>query len=202
MSTLTLLPLVRVADGVQPNEDWRLSIAVYLDDGVTPIDLSLLSFTLQVGAFATLTSPSNGLVVSGPSNNVLSITALAAETAAWPVGVNAITLTATDGVYTQDVFALSTLSVGSPQVARVSLIVAPDPALRSIASPIPVALAAALQALQPAAIANSLIGLTSAELLALAQALIASLPVQTGPNAPVDSGQAFINSSGYVVIGQ
>ena len=202
MSTLTLLPLVRVADGVQPNEDWQLSIAFYLDDGVTPIDISSLTFTVQVGAFASLTSAGGQIAAAGPSNNVLVITALAAQTSTWPVGVAALSLSATDGVYTRDIFALSTLSVGSPQVARISLLVAPDSTTRSIVAAVPAALAAALQALEPAALASALAGLSSPDLFNLAQAICASLPVQTGSSAPVNSGQAFINTSGFVVIAQ
>ena len=54
MSTLTLLPLIQVSDGVQPDEDWRLAIAFYLDDAVTPITLSASRSRLSVGSFATL----------------------------------------------------------------------------------------------------------------------------------------------------
>ncbi|MDE3176678.1 MAG: hypothetical protein KGM15_11310 [Pseudomonadota bacterium] len=202
MSTLTLLPLVRVTDGVQPNEDWQLSIAYYLDDGVTPINLSGLTFTLNVDTFATLTSAGGGIVVTGPSNNLLVITALAAANSIWPSGLYSMSLTASDGLFTRELFAYSTLAVGSPQVQRVALLVAPDPIPRSIASPLPAALATAFQALQPSAISAALTGLSSSQLVTLSQALFASLPVQTGTQAPVASGQAFINSSGYVVIAQ
>lgn len=202
MSTLTLLPLIRVSDGVQPDEDWQLSIAFYLDDGVTPVPLTGLGFTLSVGAFATLSTSEGQIVVSGPSNNLLVITALSAEKASWPRGVFPISLTATDGAATRELFASSTLAIGSPQVARVSLIVAPDSNPRSVAAPIPAALAAALQALQPMELAAALAALTSSQLSALTQALFSALPVQTGSGAPVPTGQAFVNSSGYVVIAQ
>ena len=43
MSTLPLLPLVQITDGVQSDEDWRLSIAYYLDDAITPIPLDGLA---------------------------------------------------------------------------------------------------------------------------------------------------------------
>jgi hypothetical protein len=202
MSTLTLLPLIRVSDGVQSDEDWQLSIAFYLDDGITPVPLSGLSFTLSIGAFATLSTSSGQVAVTGPNNNLLVITALASEKASWPQGVFPITLTATDGSATRDLFASSTLSIGSAQVARVSLLVAPDSNPRSIAASIPAALAAALQALQPTALAAALAGLTSSQLGVLTQALFGAMPVQTGSSAPVPSGQAFVNSSGYVVIAQ
>jgi len=202
MSTLTLLPLIRVSDGVQSDEDWQLSIAFYLDDGATPVPLNGLSFTLSVGGFATLSSSGGQIIVSGPDDNLLVITAPAAEKATWPQGVFAITLTATDGSATRDLFASSTLSIGAAQVTRVSLIVAPDSIPRSVAAPIPAALAAALQALQPTELAAALAGLMNSQLGALTQALFAALPVQTGSNTPVPSGQAFINSSGYVVIAQ
>jgi hypothetical protein len=202
MSTLTLLPLIRVSDGVQSDEDWQLSIAFYLDDGVTPIALSGLSFTLSVGAFAALTTNDGQIAIAGPNDNLLVITALAAEKQNWPQGLFPITLTATDGSATRDLFASSTLSIGSPQVSRVSLIVAPDSIPRSIAAPVPAALSAALQALQPTELAAALTGLTSSQLNALAQALFSALAVQTGSSAPVPSGQAFVNSSGYVVVAQ
>ena len=202
MSTLTLLPLIRVSDGIQSAEDWQLSIAFYLDDGVTPVPLDGLSFTLSVGGFATLSSTNGQIAVSAPNNNLLIITALAAERAGWPQGVFPITLTATDGSAVRDLFASSTLSIGAAQIARVSLIVAPDSTPRSVAAAIPAALAAALQALQPTELAGALAGLTNLQLGALARAIFGALPVQTGSSAPVPSGQAFINSSGYVVIAQ
>ena len=202
MSTLSLLPLIKVTDGVQPGEDWQLSIAFYLDDGVTPVDLSGLTFSLSIGALATLSSASGQIVASGPLDNVLAITALAAETTNWPVAVYSLSLVASDGTYTRDIFALSTLAVGAGQVARVSMIVAPDNTPISLAAPIPSALSAAFQALQPAAIAAALATLPSSELSVLMQALVSSLPVESGSTAPVPSGQAFINSSGYMVIAQ
>jgi hypothetical protein len=202
MSTLTLLPLIRVADGVQFDEDWQLSIAFYLDDGVTPVPLSGLSFSLSVGAFAMLSTNAGQIAVSGPNGNLLVITVLAAEKENWPNGVFPITLTATDGSSTRDLFASSTLAIGSGQVARVSLIIAPDSIPRSIATPIPAALAAALQALQPTELAAALGSLTSSQLGALSQALFGALPTQTDAGAPVPSGQAFVNTSGYVVIAQ
>jgi hypothetical protein len=202
MSTLSLLPLVKVTDGVQPGEDWQLSIAFYLDDGVTPVDLSGLTFTLSIGALATLSSATGQIVASGPLANVLIITELGAQTTNWPVAVYSLSLVASDGTYTRDIFALSTLAVGAGQVARVSLIVAPDNTPISIAASVPAALSAAFQALQPTAIANALAALPSSELTALMQALTFSLPVQSGATSPVSSGQAFINSSGYMVIAQ
>lgn len=202
MSTLSLLPLVKVSDGVQPGEDWQLSIAFYLDDGVTPVDLSGLSFTLSIGALATLSSSNGQIVSSGPLANVLAITALATETMSWPTAIYSLSLVASDGIHTRDIFALSTLAVGAGQVARVSMIVAPDNTPISIAAAYPSALSAAFQALQPATIATALATLPSSELSALMQALVSSLATQSGPDAPVSSGQAFVNSSGYMVIAQ
>ena len=199
MSTLSLLPLIRVSDGVQINEDWRLAIAFYLDDGVTPVSLDGLTFTLNVGAFATLSTGSGQISVTGPLDNVLNIVVLAENKSAWPSGVFALSLTASDGVGARDLFAQSTLSIGAPQVARVSLLTAPD-ALRAIAAPLPAALAQAFQALQPGNVAVALAALPATQLSLLAQAVFASLPVQSGANAPVNAGQAFVNSSGYVVV--
>jgi hypothetical protein len=111
-------------------------------------------------------------------------------------------LSVTDGVYTRNLFALSTLAIGSPEVPNVSLLVAPDNTPTAIVSTLPAALAAAFQALQPAAIASAIANLSSSDLTPLIQALIGALPSQTGAGAPVPSGQAFVNDSGFVVIAQ
>jgi hypothetical protein len=140
------------------------------------------------------------IVVSGPSNNLLVITALAAQKASWPTGVYPVSLSANDGAYTRDLFASSTLAIGAPQIASVTLTVAPDNMSRSVVARVPAALAAALQALQPAALASALAGLDASDLSLLVQALFAALPIQVGSSAPVAAGQPFINSSGFVVI--
>ena len=140
--------------------------------------------------------------MTGPSDNVLCITALAADKAGWPTGVFPLSLTVSDGTGVMDLFARSTLTIGSAQVAKVSLVVAPDTRPHAIASPLPAAFAQAFQSLQPLNIATALGALPAAELSGLIQALVSSLPVQTGDGAPVSSGQAFINKSGYVVIAQ
>jgi hypothetical protein len=202
MSTLTLLPLIQVSDGVQPDEDWRLAIAFYLNDAVTPISLVGLTFTLSVGSFATLSTGSGQITVVGPSSNVMNVAVLAENKATWPIGVYDLSLTVSDGVRARELFASSTLAVGSPQVARVSLLVTPDTVPRSIASPIPAALAQAFRALQPESLASALASTSSSQLAGLAQAVLAALPIQSGAGVPVLTGQAFINNSGYVVIAQ
>jgi hypothetical protein len=202
MTNLTLLPLVRLADGVQIGEDWSLAIAFYLDDGVTPISLNGLSFTLMAGGLVTLTSGSGQISVSGPGDNVLVIFCAASITSSWPSGVVDLSLTATDGVSTRELFALSTLAVGAPQVARITLLVAPDTVPQSLVSPLPAALAQAFQALQPSALVATLAALPADQLTVLSQALIAALPPQTGSSPPVPTGEAFVNVSGYVVIAQ
>lgn len=201
MSTISLLPSLIVTDGVQINEDWKLSIAFYLADGVTPIPLTGLIFTVNIGNIATLNA--NQIAIAGPSQNVLLISAYAMQTKNWSTGVYPLTLSVTDGQYTRSLFISSTLSVGSAQLASVTLAIAPDTVPNALASPISAALASAFQALQPGPIATSLANLSSTQLFGLTQALFATLPIQgAGQPAPVSTGQPFINSSGFVVIAQ
>lgn len=202
MTNLTLLPLVRLADGVQIGEDWSLAIAFYLDDGVTPISLNGLTFTLMVGGLTTLSSGAGQITASGPSSNVLAISCAAAITSGWSPGVVDLSLTATDGLSTRNLFALSTLAIGAPQVARIKLLVAPDAIPQSLVAPLPAALAQVFQALQPSSLVANLAALPAAQLAALSQALFAALPSQTSLSPPVSSGAAFVNVSGYVVIAQ
>lgn len=202
MTNLTLLPLVRLADGVQIGEDWSLAIAFYLDDGVTPISLSGLSFTLVVSGLTTLSTGSGQIMASGPSNNVLAISCPASITSGWSPGIVDLSLVATDGVSTRDLFALSTLAIGAPQVARITLLVAPDAVPKSLVSPLPAALAQAFQLLQPSSLVAALVALPGSQLATLSQALLAALPPQTSAAPPVPTGGAFVNVSGYVVIAQ
>jgi len=157
---------------------------------------------LSVGSIALLSSAGGQISVSGPSNNVMNVIVLAANKASWPTGVHDLDLSVSDGVNTLDLFASSTLSVGAAQVARVSLLVVPDTVPRSVAAVLPAALGQAFQALQPTSVAAALAALPDTQLTGLAQAIFSALPVQSGPGAPVSTGQAFINNSGYVVIAQ
>ena len=203
MSTISLLPLVKVVDGVQPDEDWQLTLAYFLDDGATPVDISALTFSLRIGALATVSSASGQIAVSGPFENLLVITVLAATKASWPIGpIRHRALRRAMETYSRDLFARSTLAVGGAQTPRVSLVVAPELGQRAIVAPVSAALAAAFQALQPSAIVAALASLAAEDLQTLAQALIQSLPVQTGAISPVPAGRPFVNFSGYVVVEQ
>jgi hypothetical protein len=151
---------------------------------------------------ATFVSGSDNILVTGPSSNLLLITVLSTQKLSWSTGIYPLSLTVSDGVYTRDLFAFSTLTVGATLLAHVSLIVAPDVVPHSVVSPISSALANAFQALQPASISAALAALPGAELSLLTQALLGALTTQSGSSAPVPSGQAFVNESGYVVFAQ
>jgi hypothetical protein len=200
MSTLFLLPLIQIVDGVQTNEDWRLSIAFFLEDGITAIPLTGLTFSLAVGNISNITSTSGNITITGPTNNILTINVLATQKSSWTPGFYSLSLTASDGNSTRDLLASSSLTIGASLPTSVTLLVAPDSTSTSVAAPISMALSSAFQALQPTALAAALSGAPAATLLPLVQALVASLPIQSGPNAPVASGEAFINSSGFLVI--
>jgi hypothetical protein len=53
-----------------------------------------------------------GIVISGSLSNILTATCTALNNAGWAAGAYSMTLVATDGVLTQDIFANSTLTVG------------------------------------------------------------------------------------------
>lgn len=183
MSTsIGLLPLYRAIAGVQSDEDWALSLAFYLADGVTPISLAGISFagalTPQWGA--TISLGGAQFAISGASSNILTLTVLAAAKAAWGLGAYQFTILASDGVSERDLLGNSTLTVGAPQVLTLTPIVAAGGAPGNLISYLPAAL-------------------TPAALLAAA---FSALPnVQRGAAVPA-AGQPYVNQSGYVVIAQ
>jgi hypothetical protein len=75
-TNIFLLPLVEIEFETGANEDWLDSVLYYEDDGVTPIDLTGISFRMQVrkrAEDATVyidASTDNGLLSAG-SNGVL-----------------------------------------------------------------------------------------------------------------------------------
>lgn len=197
MSSVQLLPLLRVSAGVQADEDFSLSLAFYLSDGITPINLSGLTFIAKVGVLTTAVSASGALVVSGASNNMLTLTILAATKSSWCAGAYPLSLLASDGVYTRDIFALSTLTVGAPALNSLTTLVAPGGSATSIATATSSALASAIAAAQPATLAVALAALPSSTLAPLAQAVIAALPMEApGAFAPISSG-AYIDWQGH-----
>jgi hypothetical protein len=117
MSNILLLSLQQVIAGVEADEDFAPPPLQFFEaDGVTPIDLTGIAFTARVGMFPPLTSSGGGIEVSG---NSLTFFAPAAAKA-WRTGRFPFTLLASDGTFTRDVFASSTLTVGQPASFSVS----------------------------------------------------------------------------------
>ena len=119
MSSIEALPLLTTITGVQTNEDFIYSLAFYYDDNITAIPLTGINFTASVGTIATLSTSNGAIVVSGTDDNILTITEYAASKTSWLAGSYPLTLLATDGTYTRDIFAQSQLVVGAPYITSV-----------------------------------------------------------------------------------
>lgn len=119
MSNLGLLPIFEVHAGAQVDEDLALSFVFSLADGVTPFDLSGITFTAtlwneQAPAFVMVGE------ISGASHNILSFSATAQEKSSLKKGVYLFTVLATAAEGARDLLGHSTLSIGMPQVTKVS----------------------------------------------------------------------------------
>jgi hypothetical protein len=146
------LPLLQANIGVGSDEDLVIALGFTMADGVTPLSLAGISFTaaatslLTGTTIATLSSLGGEVVISGASSNFLTITELAAAKAAWGVGAYALTLTASDGTYTKDVFVSSSVIVGAPSPLSVTVVRAGGAAAVSAASAAQLVAPAAVQA--------------------------------------------------------
>ena len=108
ITTIESLPLLRVSIGVGTDEDLAFTLPPFMaSDGVTPLALTGITFTLSIGALAVLTSASGALTVSGSASNVLSVFQAAAGKTAWLAGVYPMSLLAADGTFTRDLFTQS-----------------------------------------------------------------------------------------------
>ena len=140
------LPLLQASIGV-------IALGFYLSDGVTALSLAGISFMAGVTSLltattnATLSTAGGQIVVSGGSSNLLTITELAAAKAAWAHGAYALSLTASDGTFSKDVFVSSAVTVGAPSPLGVTVIRAAGVASVSVASPVPPIATAAVQAI-------------------------------------------------------
>lgn len=134
MSAISLLPLLKVSAGVQTDEDFTLAIAFYLSDGVSPINLTGISFTSRIGSIFSASTAAGTLSITGANSNNLVFAVPASAKASWPTGAYTLSLLATDGTYTRDVFAMSTLTVGAPALDTIAPLVAPGGAPTSVAS--------------------------------------------------------------------
>lgn len=187
MSNLPLLSLQQVVASVQPDEDFAPPPLLFFQaDGVTPISLAGINFTAKIGSLATLTSAAGGgITVSG---NALTLNIPAAQKN-WATGRYPFTLLGSDGTTAQDLFASSFITVG--QAASFSIVPFRGGGSVNV-----------LTGFTAPAFLASFMNLSPTQQAIIAQAIIAVLPVQTGPNAPVNAGQGFINSSNFVVIAQ
>lgn len=120
-TNIELLPIVNITIGVGQDEDLIIALEAFQSDGVSPLLLAGITFTATVTALphgpvvATLSSTGlvPGIVISSLQRNILTITDYAAEKP-WKHGVYSIRLLADDGVYTKEIFALSSITVGPP----------------------------------------------------------------------------------------
>ncbi len=117
-TNISLLPLQQVTASVEADEDFAPPpILFFQSDGVTPIDLTGIAFTAWIGNNPALTSAFGGAIaVSGNSVSFF----VAASAKEWPTGRYSFTLLASDGTFTRDIFANSTLTVGAPAAFSVS----------------------------------------------------------------------------------
>lgn len=182
--------------GVQRNEDFAPpALAFYYADGVTPLSLVGVTFSAYVGTNEVSTT------VSGAGNNVLSLFAPNADMAGWFPGTYPLTLLATDGTEFHSLFAFSTVTVGAPVLDSV-IMLGISGGVSTIVSPTSPVLAELLTETEPAAMATALAGLSSAQLSALAQAIAAAYPRQTGTSAPVPTGETFVTIDGFLGVAQ
>ena len=182
MTNILVLPLLQVTTGVQTDEDFQFSAAYYYSDGATPVSLSGITFTCAIGNIAT---PSVSILSA--AENVISIEVPAASKDAWPEGTFPFYLLATDGTYTRNLTANSYVTVGEPSIQGVVSFDVPGSI--SSAGSIPV---------------SSVLDQIWAQLgpVAVLSYIAANIPIQTGDDAPVATGQLFINLSGYMVMAQ
>ncbi|WP_298353935.1 hypothetical protein [Rhodoblastus sp.] len=155
MSNILLLTRQQVIASVEADEDFGpWTISFFEADGVTQIALSGISFTASVGSYPALTSAGGAITVSG---NAITFFVPAASKA-WATGRYPFMLQASDGTYTRDIFANSTLTVGAPAAFSVS-------ALASAGA------ASALSSMSGAQLLSLLGALSSSQLQSLAATL-------------------------------
>ena len=187
-TNIELLPLCKATAGVGLDEDWIFSLAFVLPDNVTPINLTGITLTVSVFTeYGTLfTGPS---VISGTGNNVATLTVLAAAKATWEPGVYWLEMVATDGVNTKDILALSTLTVGAPQIVTITLLAGGSNVVSIGGGNV-----------NTAALAAALASLPASQLIYLANSLLSAVAsIQRGVFVP-DAGKPYMNDSGFVVI--
>jgi len=141
MSSIEVIPLLKTITGVQTNEDFIYSLAFYYDDNVTPVSLTGIAFTANIGNIATLSTTANSIIISGSDDNILTMSVLASGKEAWGAGEYSFSLLASDGIYTRDIFAQSSLIVGAPFITYVVPLFTGGNMPQSLATYLPPALA-------------------------------------------------------------
>ena len=189
-TNIELLPICKATAGVGLDEDWIFSLAFVLPDNVTPINLT--GITLTVSVFTEYGSLFIGpATISGTGNNVATLTVLAAAKATWEPGVYSLEMVATDGVNTKDVFALSTLTVGDPQIVTITLLAGGSNVVSIGGGNV-----------NTAALAAALASLPASQLIYLANSLLSAVAsLQSGLFVP-STGKPYVDDSGFVVIVQ
>lgn len=157
MSNVALLPLIQAVGSVGPREGLSFSFSFTAADGMTPLPLTGIAFTLAVNDLAGLNvfvgSTANGVLeISGDASSVLSCAVPHDVVGAWPSGGYRMTLIASDGAATKGVFVESLLVVGPAQIWSLTTVMPSGSTLTGVAMNPPIVVVSASQTISKAAI--------------------------------------------------
>jgi hypothetical protein len=124
------LPLFQVTYGTGTDEDFYLPVSFTLADGLTPVPVTGLTFNCNLGyagSLASLTSVPLGGITFTSSSSILVLVPAARGPTLWSSqlpgpGAYVMTMTATDGVNTRDVFQSSSYQLGAPQPPSILIV--------------------------------------------------------------------------------
>lgn len=157
MSNVALLPLIQAIGSIGPGEGLAFSYSFTAADGVTPLPLTGIAFTLAINTLAGenmfLGSTANGVLeISGDASSVLSCAVSSGVVGAWPTGAYRMTLIATDSVATKGIFVESLLVVGPTQIWSLTTIMPSGSTLTGVAMNPQIVVVTASQTISKAAI--------------------------------------------------
>ena len=138
------LPLARVQHTVSSDEDIMFGLSFMEEDFVTPLDLSGVDFSLTIGvggsAVTLTTTPAQGMTVDAEKGALYGWLPIGDKRRQnLHAGAYALSLVASDGDFTRDVYTGSTLTVSYGQTTPMTLVRVASPFTNNVLVAIPFA---------------------------------------------------------------